>query len=167
MRFRFCAILDGVLALLVGLAFLGLALQYSSDERVPVLGTGGTLSGTARDLALVATMVRAETSEKDGLVVVPEGDVLNYLAGRPNSMRHKISIPGYLRESNEEEFLRDLQRARPAAIVIVKRPAGENGRGFFGQGYGKRTRDWIETHYFRRPLPAATGEVFTITPRRS
>jgi hypothetical protein len=170
LRFRFRAILDGALALLIGLAFLGRALQYSGDERVPVPGTGGMLSalpGTARDLALVARTVRAETSEKDGLVVVPEGGVLNYLAGRPNPMRHKISIPGYLRESNEEEFLRDLQRARPAAIVIVKRPAGEYGRGLFGQGYGQRTRDWIERHYFRRSVPAAVAEVFTIAPGKS
>ncbi len=167
LRFRFRAILDGALAILIGVAFLGRALQYSSDERVPVPGTGGMLSalpGTARDLALVATMVRAETSERDGLVVVPEGGVLNYLAGRPNPMRHKISIPGYLRESNEEDFLRDLRRARPAAIVIVKRPAGEYGRGLFGQGYGQRTRDWIERHYSRRSVPAAAAEVFRIAP---
>ena len=170
LRIRFCAILDGALALLIGLAFLGRALQYSSDERVPVPGTGGMLSalpGTARDLALVATMVRAETTEKDGLVVLPEGGVLNYLAERPNPMRHKISIPGYLRESNEEDFLRDLQRARPAAIVIVKRPAGEYGRGLFGQGYGQRTRVWIERHYLRRSVPAAAAEVFTIAPGKS
>jgi hypothetical protein len=170
LRVRFRSTLNGALILLIGLAFLGRALQYSCDERVPVPGTDGMLSalpGTARDLALVATMVRAETSEKDGLVVVPEGGVLNYLAGRPNLMRHKISIPGYLRESNEEEFLRDLRRARPAAIVIVKRPAGEYGRGLFGQGYGERTRDWIERHYFRRPVPAAAAEVFTLAPGKS
>jgi hypothetical protein len=81
-------------------------------------------------------------------------------------MRHKISIPGYLRESNEKDFLQDLQRARPAAIVILKRPAGEYGRGLFGQGYGERTRDWIEKHYLRRPAPAA-AEVFTVAPERS
>jgi hypothetical protein len=170
LRFRFRAIVDGALVLLIGLAFLGRTIQYSSDERVPVPGTGGMLSalpGTARDLALVAAMVRAETSESGGLVVLPEGGVLNYLAGRPNSMRYKISIPGYLRESNEEDFLRDLQRARPAAIVIVNRPAGEYGRGLFGQGYGERTRRWIERHYFRRPVPAAAAVVFTIAPGRS
>ncbi len=169
LRFRFRAISNGALVLLVGFAFLARAIQYSADERVPVPGTGGILSalpGTARDLALVAAMVRGQTSEGSGLVVLPEGGVLNYLAGRPNPMRHKISIPGYLRESNEEDFLRDLQRARPAAIVIVKRPAGEYGRGLFGQGYGERTRDWIERHYFRRPAPAA-AEVFTIAPGRS
>ena len=125
------------------------------------------LPGTARDLALVAAMVRAETDEKSGLVVIPEGAVLNFLTGRSNPMRHKISLPGYLNESNEEEFLRDLRRARPAAIVILKRPAGEYGRGLFGQGYGQRTRVWIERNYVRRPAPAAGAEVFTIAPGKS
>jgi hypothetical protein len=162
-------VLDGALALLVGLAFLGRAIQYASDERVPVPGTGGMLSalpGTARDLAIVAAMVRADTDAKDGLVVIPEGAVLNFLTGRSNLMRHKLSIPGYLNESNEEDFLRDLRSARPAAIVILKRPAGEYGRGLFGQGYGERTRAWIETHYFRRPVSAAGTEVF-ILPGKS
>jgi hypothetical protein len=170
LRLRLRRILDGALALLVGLAFLGRAIQYASDERVPVPGTGGMLSalpGTARDLSRVAAVVRAETSEKSGLVVVPEGGVLNALAGRSNPMRHKISLPGYLNESNEEEFLRDLRRARPAAIVILKRPAGEYGRGLFGQGYGQATRDWIESNYVRRPASAAGAEVFTIAPGRS
>jgi len=170
LRIRLRQILSGALALLVGLAFLVRAIQYASDERVPVPGTGGMLSalpGTARDLALVAAMVRAETDEKSGLVVIPEGAVLNFLAGRSNPMRHKISLPGYLNESNEEEFLRDLQRARPAAIVILKRPAGEYGRGLFGQGYGQATRGWIERNYVRRPASAAGAEVFTIAPERS
>ena len=168
LRNRFRAILDGTLVLLIGFAFLARAIQYSSDERVAVPGTGGMLSAlpvTARDLALVAAIVRAETSESDGLVVVPEGGVLNSLAGRTNSMRHKISIPGYLWASNEEDFLRDLQRARPAAIVILKRSAGEYGRGLFGQGYGERTREWIQKHYFRRPVQAAGAEVFTLAGR--
>lgn len=168
LRYRFRATLEGALVLLIGFAFLSRAIQYSSDERVPVPGTGGMLSAlpaTARDLALVAAVVRAETSESGGLVVLPEGGVLNSLAGRANTMRHKISIPGYLRESNEEDFLQDLQRARPAAIVIVKRSAGEYGRGLFGRGYGERTREWIEKHYFRRPVPAAGSEVFTLERR--
>lgn len=168
LRLRLRAILNGALALTVGLAFLGRSIQYASDERVPVPGTGGMLSAlpkTARDLALVAAMVRANTGEKNGVVVVPEGGVINYLARRPNPMRHKISIPGYLRESNEEEFLRDLRRARPETIVIVKRPAGEYGRGLFGEGYGQRTRDWIEKHYVQRPVAAAVAEVYTIEGR--
>ena len=109
---------------------------------------------------MVAAAVRAETREGDGLVVIPEGGVLNFLAGRRNPMRRKISIPGYLTESNESAFIGELDRLRPAAIVIVKRPAGEYGRGLFGQGYGERTRAWIEEHYARRPIGVTGAEVF-------
>jgi hypothetical protein len=169
LRIRLGAILDSAVALLVGLAFLGRSIQYASDERVPVPGTDGMLSAqpkTARDLALVAAMVRANTGQKNGVVVVPEGGVINFLAGRPNPMRHKISIPGYLRESNEDEFLRDLRRARPETIVIVRRAAGEYGRGLFGEGYGQRTRDWIEKHYVHHPVSAAIAKVYTIAWKR-
>jgi hypothetical protein len=168
LRVRLQAILNGGLTLIVGLAFLSRSIQYAADERVPVPGTDGMLSAlpdTARDLTEVAAVVRAETGEKNGVVVVPEGGVINYLAGRPNPMRHKISIPGYLRESNEDDFLGDLRRARPETIVFIKRPAGEYGRGSFGEGYGQRTRDWIEKHYVRRPVAAVVAEVYTITGR--
>lgn len=169
MRRRFRAVLGVALALLVGLAFVARAIQYGADERVPVPGTAGMLSalpGNASALALVAAAVRRETREGSGLVVLPEGGVLNSLAGRANPMRHKISIPGYLRESNEADFLEDLRRARPEAIVIVRRSAAEYGRGLFGQGYGARTRQWIEKHYSRRAVPAAIAEVFTIAPEK-
>jgi len=172
LRLRLRAISDGAIALLVGLAFLGRSIQYASDERVPVPGTEGMLSalpGTARDLTRVAAIVRAKTGEKSGVVVVPEGGVINYLAGRPNPMRHKISIPGYLRESNEEEFLRDLRRARPETIVIVKRTAGEYGRGLFGEDYGREIRRWIDENYvpgFPGPGSAPKQSAFQVRVRR-
>ncbi|MEX1245439.1 MAG: hypothetical protein WEB59_10590 [Thermoanaerobaculia bacterium] len=162
-RVRFRAALDGALAALIAISFLGRTMQYAADDRVPVPGTGGMLSAlpsTAGELTTVAAAVRAETREGDGLVVIPEGGVVNFLAGRPNPMRRKISIPGYLTESNESDFIGELERARPAVIVIVKRPAGEYGRGFFGQGYGQRTRAWIEEHYARRPVRVTGAEVF-------
>ena len=172
LRLRLRAISDGAIALVVGIAFLGRSVQYASDERVPVPGTNGMLSalpGTARDLAQMAGAVQAKTGEKSGLVVLPEGGVINYLAGRRNPMRHKISIPGYLRESNEEEFLRDLRRARPEAIVIVKRPAGEYARGLFGEDYGREIRRWIDENYvpgFPGPGSAPKQSAFQVRVRR-
>lgn len=163
-RVRFRAALDGALAALIAISFLGRTMQYAADDRVPVPGTGGMLSAlpsTAGELTTVVAAVRAQTREGDGLVVIPEGGAVNFLAGRPNPMRRKISIPGYLTESNERDFIGELDRVRPAVIVIVKRPAGEYGRGLFGQGYGQRTRAWIEQHYVRRFVPAAGAEVFS------
>ena len=162
-RVRFRAALDGGLAALIAISFLGRTMQYAADDRVPVPGTGGMLSAlpsTAGELTTVAAAVRAETREGDGLVVIPEGGAVNFLAGRRNPMRRKISIPGYLTESNEGDYIGELERTRPAAIVIVKRSAGEYGRGLFGQGYGQRTRAWIEEHYSRQPVGITGAEVF-------
>jgi hypothetical protein len=163
LRLRFRAALAGALALAAGLAFLGRAVQYATDDRAPVPGTGAMLSAppeVARRLASIAGAVAGATTEKEGLVVIPEGGVLNELSGRRNPMRHKISIPGYLRESNEDDFLGDLRRARPAAIVILDRPTGEYGRGLFGTDYGRRTRAWIEDNYLPGPSPTRRARVF-------
>jgi len=119
---------------------------------LPVFG------GAARALASVGLFLVSRGKWSDA--IIDSG-----LAGHPNPMRHKISIPGYLRESNEDEFLLDLRRARPEAIVIVRRPAGEYGRGLFGEEYGERTRDWIEKHYVHRPVSAAIARVYTIAGR--
>jgi hypothetical protein len=167
-RTRFRVASDAALASLIAIAFLGRTMQYAADDRVPVPGTGGMLSAlpsAAGELTAVAAAVRAETREAEGLVVIPEGGVLNFLAGRGNPMRRKISIPGYLTESNEKDFIGELERSRPAAIVILKRPAGEYGRGLFGQGYGERTRAWIEEHYVRRAVRVAGAEVFVASRR--
>ena len=166
-RVRFRAILEGAIPILIAVAFLGRAIQYAADDRVPVPGTGGMLSAhasAAREIAAVAAAVRAQTRDGDALIVIPEGGILNFLAGRSNSLRHKISIPGYLRESNEGDFIGELERVRPAAIVIVRRPAGEYGRGFFGQGYGLRLKEWIDANYRLAPFRSA-GQPASPHPR--
>ena len=165
-RVRFRGALDGALAALIAVSFLGRTIQYAGDDRVPVPGTGGMLSALpsmAGELTAVAGAVRARTRPGDGLVVIPEGGVINFLAGRPNPMRRKISIPGYLTDSNEKDFIGELERLRPASIVIVRRPAGEYGRGLFGQGYGQRTRAWIEEHYARSPVRVSGAEIFVVS----
>ena len=78
------------------------------------------------------------------LVVFPEGQVLNFLAGKPNPLRQKLYIPGYLQASNEAQLLDDLRRKRPGAIVLWPRPTEEYGPAEFGTDYGRDVLDWIE-----------------------
>jgi len=83
------------------------------------------------------------TLSGSGLVAFPEGELLNFLSGRSNPLRHALYLPGYLTDANEGEVLAELSNARPAAIVVWRRPAGEYGRGLFGEDYGRRIADWI------------------------
>ncbi len=159
-RRRPLAAFAGALLLLVALAFAGRAAHYVAWEGVPIPGTGGYLSARpefAREIAGLAAAIRRDTSDGEGLVVFPEGEILNLASGRPNPLRHKLYIPGYLTDENEEEILEELEGARPAAIVIWRRPAGEYGRGLFGQDYGERIRKWIHQNYTLGPFTPPAG----------
>jgi hypothetical protein len=151
-RRRLSAFVIGAIAVLAAIAFAGRALQYRSDDRVAIAGTEGMLFArpeTARQIEGLARSIRQHTRAGEGLVVFPEGELLNYLSGRPNPIRHKLYLPGYINELNEMEIVTELSLARAGAVVIWPRPASEYGRGFFGQDYGLAVRKWLDTHYER------------------
>jgi hypothetical protein len=146
------------LAVLVGLAFAGRTAEYLADRRVPIAGTGGMLAARpelARQIEGLAGTIRRETAPGDGLVVFPEGELLNFLSGRRNPIRYKLYLPGYLTRQNEPEVLEELERERPAAIVVWNRPTGEYGRGNFGQDFGALILRWVERNYSLQAFRAA------------
>jgi hypothetical protein len=126
----------------------------------------------AREIEALALAVRRGAAGRGGLVVFPEGELLNFLSGQSNPIRHKLYLPGYLTEENEGEILRELDRARPAAVVLWRRPTSEYRRGLFGADYGRRIRAWIDANYevaaFRAPgAPARANPRFLLGLRRT
>jgi hypothetical protein len=108
-------------------------------------------------LTVLAETVRRKTAPPDGLIVIPEGEILNYLSGRRNPIPHKLYIPGYLSTENERAILDELERARPASVVILNRETSEYGRRLFGKNHGAGVAAWIEANYELAPTPAAPG----------
>ncbi len=142
------------LAVLLVFAFLGRARFYASEQRVPIPGTNAMLSDRpdrAREIEKVAETIREQTPPGGGLVVIPEGEVLNFLSGRANPIRHKLYLPGYLADANEADVVAELAAAKPAAIVLWLRPTGEYDRGLFGRDYGEGVAAWIHAHYVAAP----------------
>jgi hypothetical protein len=140
-------------AVAIAWAFVDRAVAYASDERVWIRGTERMLSARpeeARAIEDLADEIRGVCPGDGGLVAFPEGEILNELTGWRNPLRHKLYLPGYLSAENEPAILRELEAARPEAVVILSRAAGEYGGGQFGQGYGARVRTWIETRYEAR-----------------
>ena len=157
---RLSAALLAAVAVLAAAAFAGRIAGYRSDDRVPVPGTDGMLSArpaVSRDIRDVSERIRRETAAGTTLVVFPEGEVLNFLTDRNNPIRHKLYLPGYVTASNEGDILRELARARPAAIVLWPRPLGEYGQGEFGAGYGSEIRSWIAREYALEKIGGALG----------
>jgi hypothetical protein len=118
----------------------------------------------AHEIEELAGAVRAGTRDGDSLVVFPEGEILNLLAGRPNPIRHKLYLPGYLTDANEPAVLAELEAARPAAVVIWNRPVTEYDRSLFGADYGLKIRDWIRANYDETKF-RATGDPQRTNPR--
>ena len=52
-------------------------------------------------------------------------------------------------------MLRELSEARPAAIVIWRRPVSEYDRSLFGEDYGRRIRGWVDENYALEPFQPA------------
>lgn len=155
------------LVCLIFVSFADRIVLYPSEDRVILPGTEGMLSArseTVLTLSLLSEAIRRQTGSADGLVVIPEGEVLNYLSGRRNPLRHKLYIPGYLSSDNEAAVLAELEKARPGAIVIVNRGTSEYGKRLFGEDYGKKIAAWIDANYVlfpydprREALPYESG----------
>jgi hypothetical protein len=169
-RRRVAEAFAGALLVAAAAAFAARLVQYRSIEASPVAGTSRMLSArpeAAREIEALALAIRRETRSGSGLVVFPEGELLNFLSGRTNPIRHKLYLPGYLTGGNEAEILRELQEAPPAAIVLWRRPTSEYGRALFGVDYGRKIRAWIDETYrvapFRAPgAPARSNPAFLL-----
>lgn len=149
--------------MLVLLAFLGRFAQYAGSERVPVAGTDRMITArpeVAAGLARLAQQIRARTRAKETLAVFPEGEVVNAIAGRDNSMRFELCLPDTVTPDREPEVLADLQRARAAAIVLIERLSPEYGPSLFGIDYAQILRRWIREHYEEVPDPAGARRPF-------
>ena len=155
-------------------AFAGRLARFASWEASPIAGTHGFLTDraeVAREIEGLAQSIRAATPPGSGLVVFPEGELLNFLSGQPNPIRHMLYLPGYLTDDNEEEVLRELEAHPPGAVVLWRRPLSEYHRALFGYDYGKKIRAWIDRHYaisgYRAPgAPERTNPRFEWGPRR-
>jgi hypothetical protein len=66
-----------------------------------------------------------------------------------------LYVAGYLRSGSEDRILAELSRLRPAAVVVLDRPDGQEPTRVFGADYGRRTRLWLEELYEFRTVPKA------------
>jgi hypothetical protein len=149
---------QGLVVILTGLtvlALVGRTYGYASDPRVPIPGTNGMLSARPEmivRLESVARAVRREGPRGESLAVFPEGEILNFLCARPNPVRYKLYIPGYLTAANESDVLEELEHSPPSEILILNRSTSEYGPGDFGVAYGRKIGSWMQTAYDVRPI---------------
>ena len=168
-RARLSAAFAASVGAIVVFAFAGRIAGYASESagRVAIRGTGGMLSARpelARRIEDVAAAVRRDAPPGAGLAVFPEGEILNFLSGRPNPLRQKLYLPGYLNDASEPAVIAELERKRPA-IVRWLRPTGEYARGLFGSDYGRGVAQWIDANELSAEHETAHPELALFLPR--
>lgn len=90
------------------------------------------------------------------LVVLPEGEMLNYLARVPSSVSPFMFFAMATRAGGEERIVNELQRHPPDLIVVISMDLREFGVEYYGErsGSGQQILHWVAENY---ELAAAVG----------
>lgn len=83
------------------------------------------------------------------LVVLPEGEMINYLARMPSPVAPFFFFSAATEGGGEAEIVRQLNARPPAYVVVISRNLQEYGLHYYGETYGqgKAIVEWVETHY--------------------
>lgn len=166
----------GVVLRLGALALFAVATAAHLDvtrrflsTKTEVVGSGGDtfradLRGRFVNAALEAYAGLAQPG--DTLAVLPEGVMLNYLAGSLNPTPYVNFMPPELMLFGEERIVAAFDAAPPDWILLVHKDTSEYGFPLFGPDYGTKLATWVQTRYtsvrqFGQP-PLTPGTVFGI-----
>lgn len=160
----------------VGLALLAVTaaayLGYVSDhlrQRVYPVGAGKDLffaDQRGRLIQQVVGQLKKNVLVDEGLVVLPEGVMLNYLARLPNPTPYLNFMPPELIMFGEETILQSLRHASPRYLLLTHKDTREYGYAFFGRDYATHLGRWIQDNYHPQALygdaPLRRGSEFGI-----
>jgi len=83
----------------------------------------------------------------DTIAVMPDGEIIQYLARLTNPSPYSNFIPATLILFGEEKVLQSLRKEPPTWIVLAHRETSEYGAASFGKDYAKTIWRWIEKEY--------------------
>jgi hypothetical protein len=117
----------------------------------PELRPAGMLVGGASDWL-------RHTPAGQTVLVLPEGEMINYLARRPSPVAPFFFFSAAISGGREAAVLRDLQAHPPDWVVVISRDLREYGVRRYGEAPGKGALilQWVIENY--RPVEQAGGD---------
>jgi hypothetical protein len=146
--------------LIIVVLHLGVSTVRLSRKTVRVAKGPDTFLADARGHVINEVLDRAqqEIAPDQTLAVLPDGEMLNYLARRTNPSRFGNFIPATVVLFGEEAMLENLQSATPDFVALVHKDTSEYGPRFFGRDYALRIHRWITENY--KPIHLAGMQPF-------
>jgi hypothetical protein len=140
-----------VYLVMTALPFFQYNLRVYSSKIVMTVTERGTLrTANYRPNVVFWQMVdfiKNNTPADGRLVVIPEGNGINYFSGRPSPIKYEQFIPNVLRSIGEARMVKELNDAAIDYIVLTQRYTPEYGYPCFGVDYGKAVMSWINDNY--------------------
>jgi hypothetical protein len=145
-----------LLLLVPGAARLAALSSHLLSLKTEAVGRGRDLFYTfPPEINPTGDMVRLVSDSLAGrprgetLVVLPEGEIINYLARMPSPVAPYSFYGATTADGREEALVRDLDRHAPDWIVIISRDLGDYGIHSYGEapGSGRDILEWVAGHY--------------------
>ncbi|EKD25925.1 MAG: hypothetical protein ACD_79C01437G0002 [uncultured bacterium] len=91
--------------------------------------------------------INSHTNEKDTILVMPQGEVINFFTQRNNPLSYYQFIPSLVKRVGEEKMIESIKNDKIDYIVILTRDMTLLGASVFGVDYGTKIMKWIKEKY--------------------
>ena len=88
-----------------------------------------------------------KTTEKDTVLVLPEGGMFNYSAGRKTNLKYYQLIPNHIEALGEEKIADDLSNNPPDYIIILNTDYSIYGTPRFCEDFGQKICEFVYKNY--------------------
>ncbi len=116
-------------------------------ERGVLLDFGPEIDSRASLTHEAIQYINGKLPSHSDLATLPYGNMINYMTGHPNPLRHHTFNPGHALLFGEKNYLANLKAISPAHILLVDRDFAPFGRRFFGRDYARQIYSWIVQNY--------------------
>ena len=133
----------------VSFALLLMGNHFLRQRTYPVGRGPNLIYANARGpmVAQALEEILARVGPEETLAVLPEGVMLNFLAGRVNPTPYVNFMPPELIIFGEERMLAAFRAHPPDYVVLVGKSTAEYGYRFFGRDYGRNIYAWVQANY--------------------
>lgn len=126
------------------------ALRYTLVYTTPIKTSMGKLTNTVKyagDVNELIAYVLKYTNPEDKIVVLPEGQLINFLTKRDCGTYYDSLTPLYFETFGEDRIIKDFKNLRPQYIVLSDRDTTEYGAREICKDYGLNFCKFVNTNY--------------------
>lgn len=156
---------EGVLCVYLAILTLVFANQLAIsllNKNINIKTNFGTIKAPeslAQPFGETLNYLKLHTDDKESMLVIPEGIILNFLSGKSHDFYQTSLIPLDFDTFKEDNIIEEIQTKKPPYIVFTSRTTQEYGKDYICKDYGSKTCKYVIKNY---SLEAAFGEKFRI-----